>query len=259
MLRCLRSPDLPSSGAVDVRVMLSSDQALAPEDGGELMALIDDWAWLVAHGGFCAPPVRPVDSTLRAVTVLADGGGIHAWRFDLQSVHPGAFDVLCHALYAYGRIVHPIEEVSVLPQVPPHGPRTPPSWGPLAVDPRRYPPLAVSQLGFGISRSGRISTGATRRMQIRFAAPLDEATEQALHALIGHWEMVVFCAYPSTLEDLEAGRCAIFNAETAGLDDGVVELCIEDFGGVDSAWHPLLNALGAMSASGPRVLDVAID
>jgi len=85
-----------------------------------------------------------------------------------------------------------------------------------------------------------------RRMLVEFHTALAEARFDMLAETASLWRKVLTDGYPNTIEDLYNGDCSIEGITVDLCDDCALQVKVERFGGILSAWRPLINLLGGI-------------
>jgi hypothetical protein len=259
MFACLVPPAVRTDGRTTLRIRFDPTAPPSPESAAELAALVRDWFGVADKGAFCAANAAPESSSIAIVTHPVPHALEVTWELDLHSVDARCWRVLRNDLYAFSRIVTPLESMAL---AQPGGPDTGHLISLPAIAPAHshaaYPP-ASKHLPFSVDRPPLPRGAASRRAIIQFGSDLSSNDARLLGELIEQWSMVAFCGYPMSEADLENGRCAIFNSETDQLDERTLEVAIDDFGGSEAAWNPLLNLFGRASVAGTRVSAVSIE
>ena len=245
--RLVASDPLPASGRWEVTVRCQGGGRTAEEASDLLQA----FAAAAARGGFAGGVDRPAGSTL----VQSDAGAEGLRRvWEVRGVDPRALRVLCNGLYAAAKMGGGRISAEVRGGDGPLKPLPAPGAEPAA----GYYPERCPRLGFALAEEPPLAPRQPRRLLVEFARPVDCAAEAGVLAAVEAWAPLALAGYPASEEDLRSGACAIYNLETALFDEFTVETVVDDFGGVEAAWIPLLHLLAGLSsvAGGVRLVTI---
>jgi hypothetical protein len=165
------------------------------------------------------------------------------WILAITACDPRVVRVIGYAVLALSAVVQPIRRVVVQPAEFAGADRR--TFMPVtAANQKQVYPAPASVLNFQVIRQRPVSFRHGRRCVAEFARPLTQEQVAVISDICDCWTRVAFGAYPVEQEDLATGNGAIFNASTQQFDDLSMEIVVDDFGGSEAAWAPLLNTMG---------------
>ena len=240
--------------------MVSAQVCVLPIEGRFRVQSVDEsfhnWSGLAARGAYCLSNSLPENATASVSAVEASKNNEYCWTVQLTNC-----DNRCLILLANILSGQTFQEQASL-----EGMSSEKLWckrisiGPpsATANTKRYDFRVLNRFAEDmypdftriirpkVSFEGTGTVGSFRRMSVQFQTDSAEARFEMLAELADLWSKVVQNGFPNTIEELYDGNCFI-DGVTVDLFDGyTLEVKVDEFGGSESAWNPLINVLATI-------------